>query len=322
MKNIPPPINRACPRACGGGCNTPGQPPENTTENARPIDPAPQRHDASAALERSGRHARTGKIARLPLEIREELNKRLLNGQEGRPLVDWLNGHPAVQAVMAAHFQGSLIREQNLSEWRKGGHQDWKRDQEAHLQVSSFLERVGGMQEVAKDGLTNQLALFLSARMVLEFQRLDRLPDGDEKSKIWRELTACLVALRRGDLEMERLRLQRERYGLRHKSQEEREAEFWKWAEDNINRDEFCRRRCFTYEEREAAIDKILGITPEERHETVPEDQAQAQDQKPAAEAPPEPGQSGPDPASIQPQSDLDPASIRPRSGPIRPDPT
>jgi hypothetical protein len=46
--------------------------------------------------------------------------------------------------------------------------------------------------------------------------------------------------------------------------------EFWKWAEDNINRDEFCRRRCFTAEEREIAIDKILGITPEERHEVPP----------------------------------------------------
>ena len=94
------------------------------------------------------------------------------------------------------------------------------RDQEASLQVSSFLERVGGMQEVAKDGLTNQLAFFLAARAAQELQRLDRLPDGEEKAKVWREVTACVVALRRGDLEMERLRLQRERYGLRHKSKD------------------------------------------------------------------------------------------------------
>jgi hypothetical protein len=38
---------------------------------------------------------------------------------------------------------------------------------------------------------------------------------------------------------------------------------------ENINRDEFCRRRCCTAAEREAAIDKIRGITPQERGETV-----------------------------------------------------
>jgi hypothetical protein len=47
--------------------------------------------------------------------------------------------------------------------------------------------------------------------------------------------------------------------GLRRQTKEEREAEFWKWAEVNINRDEFCRRRCYTAAEREAAVDKILG---------------------------------------------------------------
>jgi hypothetical protein len=39
----------------------------------------------------------------------------------------------------------------------------------------------------------------------------------------------------------------------------------------NIHRDEFCRRGCFTAAEREEAINKILGITPQERRETLPE---------------------------------------------------
>jgi hypothetical protein len=41
------------------------------------------------------------------------------------------------------------------------------------------------------------------------------------------------------------------------------------------------RRRCHTAAEREAAVDKILGLTPQERHETVPEE---------APPAPVEPG--------------------------------
>ena len=39
---------------------------------------------------------RHGKIARLPLEVREELNRRLENGEPGDRLVEWLNGMPAL----------------------------------------------------------------------------------------------------------------------------------------------------------------------------------------------------------------------------------
>jgi hypothetical protein len=266
-----------------------------TTDNIPPIAPT-QKTDSTPSV-----RCRNGKIARLPLAIREQLNQRLLEGQEGKPLLEWLNALPEVRAVMEAQFHGSPVREQNLSEWRKGGHQTWKKEKETQQTVTSFLEKVDGLEAVAKDGLTEQLAFFAAARMALELTRLEEVPDGAEKAKTWRELTAGLVALRRGDIDLERLRLQREKYGLCHKTKEELEAEFWKWADDNINRDEFCRRRCFTYEQREAAVDRILGITPEERHETVP----------PPAEAPSTPDSSNPDPALIRPnptQSD----SIRP----------
>ena len=49
---------------------------------------------------------RRGKIARLPLAVREELNSRLRNGEPGKDLVLWLNSLPAVQEVLAAQFQG------------------------------------------------------------------------------------------------------------------------------------------------------------------------------------------------------------------------
>jgi hypothetical protein len=266
-----------------------------TTDNVPPIVPTPKTDPAPST------RCRTGKIARLPLAIREPLNQRMLDGEEGKPLVEWLNGLPEVRAIMEAQFHGSPIREQNLSEWRKGGYKDWQRQQEAREAVLSFVEEVGGLQSAAKEGLTDLLAFYLAAQTALELKRLESVPHGAEPDRRRRELASRVVALRRGDLEMERLRLQREKYGLRHKTKEELEAEFWKWAEDNINRDEFCRRRCFTYEQREAAIDKILGITPAERHETVP----------PPDEAPSAPDPSCFDPASSQP----DPT----QSDPIRP---
>ena len=68
---------------------------------------------------------RNGKIARLPRAMREELNRRLRDGEQGNKLVAWLNGLPEVKAVVALEFGGKPIREQNLSEWRKGGYRDW-----------------------------------------------------------------------------------------------------------------------------------------------------------------------------------------------------
>jgi hypothetical protein len=259
-----------------------------TTDKIHPLDPnnPTEKSDSFRAA-----RGRTGKIARLPVTLREQLNERLLDGEGGKSLVAWLNSLPEVQSVIAMQFGGVPIREQNLSEWRRGGYQTWKKDKEGQQALTSFLEKIIGLKELARDGLTEPLALFLAARVAAEFTRLESLPDGEKKARAWRELTACVVALRRGDIEVDRLRLQRERYGLRHKTHQERAEEFWKWAEENINRDEFCRRRCFTTAEREAAINKILGITPAERGETVPEE----------ADPRSEPVQSHLDPALIQP---------------------
>jgi hypothetical protein len=74
---------------------------------------------------------RRGKIARLPLAIRQELNTRLRNGEEGKQLVLWLNSLPAVQEILVAQFKGKAIAECNLSRWRSGGYADWLLEQMA-----------------------------------------------------------------------------------------------------------------------------------------------------------------------------------------------
>src|SRR5882724_4449314 len=73
---------------------------------------------------------RNGKIARLSKALREELNRCIDNSEQGKSLVKWLNSLPKVQAVMSAEFDGKPIREQNLSEWKKGGYRDWQARQE------------------------------------------------------------------------------------------------------------------------------------------------------------------------------------------------
>ena len=69
--------------------------------------------------------ARIGKIARLPADIRSQLNSRLHEGLEGKSILVWLNGLPQVQEILAQSFDHRPITEQNLSDWRQGGYQDW-----------------------------------------------------------------------------------------------------------------------------------------------------------------------------------------------------
>lgn len=59
---------------------------------------------------------RQGKIARLPYELREELCRRMRDGQSGKTLIAWL--------VDVAPQLGR-VNEQNLTNWRQGGYRDW-----------------------------------------------------------------------------------------------------------------------------------------------------------------------------------------------------
>jgi hypothetical protein len=109
---------------------------------------------------------RVGKIARLPKWIREELNTRLENGEQGNTLLEWLNGSPEVKDVLAEQFDGSPISENNLSAWKQGGHQDWLKSAAACDLVRDLAERSRDLDEAARetpigDELANVLAVEL-----------------------------------------------------------------------------------------------------------------------------------------------------------------
>lgn len=85
--------------------------------------------------------ARTGKIARLPLAVREELNLRLRDNESGQTLLEWLNGLPETKAVLAKHFDvDDPINDANLSLWRTGGFEDWLKEQESVRRVEKLGE--------------------------------------------------------------------------------------------------------------------------------------------------------------------------------------
>src|SRR5580700_6949622 len=149
-----------------------------SVEAVRPLVDRPRPVGSQAAHGRAARDrkpklnprnlmTRNGKIARLPAGIREELNQRLFNGEQGKHLVEWLNGLPKVQTVMQAAFEGRPITEDNLSEWKLGGYLAWEGGQRLAEKLRGVLEGTDALQQVAKDGLTDRMALILAANLAL-----------------------------------------------------------------------------------------------------------------------------------------------------------
>jgi hypothetical protein len=66
-----------------------------------------------------------GKIARLPADVRTELNRRIHNGEVAPALLSWLNGQPAVRAILQSQFTTVDVTPANLSTWRQEGYRDW-----------------------------------------------------------------------------------------------------------------------------------------------------------------------------------------------------
>src|SRR4051812_46507787 len=115
---------------------------------------------------------RHGKIARLPKQVREELNRRLENGWRGARLVNWLNSLPEVKEVLRQEFHGRAISEQNISLWREGGFVDWQRHQQTQEQIRWVVERSEDVGESEGDEhLCERVARVAVAELAEHLQR-------------------------------------------------------------------------------------------------------------------------------------------------------
>jgi len=202
---------------------------------------------------------RIGKIARLPRAVRQELNRRLHEGERGDRLTEWLNAQPEVQAVLAAEFDGRAINAQNLSDWKRGGYRDWIAQQEALELAERLGEDTAELTAENRPPLSDTLALWLAARYAVATRRVAEA-EGVEGWKLLHELCGDLVELRRGDHSAQRLRMERERFDFeREREREKTEEEFWAWAREH--RDEIC-KGYLSPEERMMRVRKIMFGDP------------------------------------------------------------
>ncbi|MDB6073935.1 MAG: hypothetical protein JWO89_1575, partial [Verrucomicrobiaceae bacterium] len=128
-------------------------------------------------------------------------------------LVVWLNGLPEVAALLEREFHGKAIREQNLSEWKRGGFLDWQRHQEAMASLRVAAEEAEELRAEGADDapLTDVLSASIAsvlARLIGEMRK-----GGGEDAESRRELLTLIrewAALRQGDHRAARLKLRRE----------------------------------------------------------------------------------------------------------------
>jgi len=203
---------------------------------------------------------RNGKVALLPVEIREELNERLLAGEAGPSLLEWLNGLRVVRRVLKAHFGGADITLQNLSEWRQGGHVDWLETKDLEEKVATVRTRASDLDGVTpvSEGVAAVLAAELARMTVV---RLREAPDTEAKWERLERLLKQLNQLRRGDHRAAWARIKEQEWQLKltvraeEKAVQENDMEFKRqWVLPVMRDIEMDRRKMRRErEEREAA---------------------------------------------------------------------
>lgn len=171
--------------------------------------------------------ARIGKIARLPAELREQINLRLLAGEPAAKILPWLNALPEVKTLLEEDFEGLSLNDENLSKWRKGGFQEWlaRRDRVATVRELSMLSV---KLAEANGGSISEGAAAIAAGQILQvLEKLDDVmrsgvpPAAESPESLpsppslmvetLGDLTLALSRLRKGDHNAQTVQLNRER---------------------------------------------------------------------------------------------------------------
>jgi len=152
---------------------------------------------------------RKGKIARLPLALRTELNLRLAQNVDGARLLEWLNAIPGVPAFLANDFAGEPISKQNLYEWRQGGFLEWQTQQEMFDEARGLAADAGPVGATTNHDLAEHLAAVIAGKFASLLAGWDGTEDKafDTKLRVLTKFNQNLAVLRRANHSAARLRM-------------------------------------------------------------------------------------------------------------------
>lgn len=158
--------------------------------------------------------ARTGKIARLPLAVREELNARLRDNESGQIILEWVNGLDVTKEILKRHFAGEPISDANLSVWRGGGFAEWLKEQDDVEKIHRLHEASVRIAKAAGGNLSEGLLALNVGRIQEALEQfwsgmrdIESTEEGNEKDKAVTKLLQALTAIRGMEIETKKLAL-------------------------------------------------------------------------------------------------------------------
>jgi len=183
---------------------------------------------------------RCGKIAHLSCELQHQLNSYLDHGESAKALVQWLNSLPEMQSIVRNFFAGNPVSKQNLSEWTKGGFQEW-RVRMGKVEGALNLDWEATELEAATDGrLADRLATALTGR----YANLVHGWDGEvteefsKKLRVLQRMVQDSANLRRWDHDAVRVRLAKAAHeSVQEQTNEALFEQFEQWAKKPKVRD-------------------------------------------------------------------------------------
>ena len=156
--------------------------------------------------------SRIGKIARLPHDIREQLNRRLLDGQSGPDILQWVNELPQCRQMLAQKFGSRPIDENNLYEWRHGGYEEWLWNEDRRDRLASTFEHIAKLDAVG-DGseVAERLGAIVAAELIRAINFLDGISDMNDRWDRLQRICRELSRFRRENYNQQRLHLAEQR---------------------------------------------------------------------------------------------------------------
>lgn len=139
-------------------------------------------------------HAGQGKIQRAPLDVRNELCRRIENGELGPVVLPWLNGLAEVQRICREHFAGEEVSAKNLSDFRTGYYQKWLAERKTIARQRALSEQALEIVKSSGRNLSDAAAALAAGRLL---EAVDKLADDETPPE---ELIAAIHDLRKGDL--------------------------------------------------------------------------------------------------------------------------
>ncbi len=179
---------------------------------------------------------RNGKIARLPKDMREEINRRLQNGEPAETILRRLNKQEDCRDTVEIFFDGRPVSPQNLSEWRQGGYEDWLRKEERLARIRDLTEDAKDFEREGDDhSIADRVATMMEMELMEVAEQLQTITDPDQRWTRMREILSELHRLRREDHNAQRTLVAREKWRIQNerekaeacRAEKERKAKYW-----------------------------------------------------------------------------------------------